>query len=602
MSASTGFAIGVLVKQIPAVSEMRLGSDGRLQRVGLDTEMNAYCRRAVAKAVEVAVEHGGRCTVMTLGPEPAEDVLREALAWGDARGVTMAAVHACDPLFAGSDTLATAQTLAALVRKTGPFDLILVGRCSLDADTGQVGPQLAQLLDVPFATAVRELTVQLDLRSVTVRCEHDDGWLTANVALPAVLSTAERLTDPCKMAPPARAEIAADRIRRISAAELGTGPWGDTASPTKVGDTRLHEAVRDRNVLTGPVEDQVAELVSLLADRGVLDAYPADHSAIRVPDRRPSATGPVVAALIEPDRERLSRELLTAAAQLAEGLDGQVVAIGPHLVNVGGLGSWGADHAISLAGSDVEDDIAEGVSRWAEEIQPSVVLAPSTAWGREVASRVAAARGAGLVGDAVAVELVDGRLIAWKPAFGGQLVAAISSTGPTQMATVRAGALPIGTPRSATALLQKRTLRTRGRVQLLSRTRDDDLDALAEARAVVGIGSAITRDDHELLAPLLTMLDAELAATRKVTDRGQLPRARQIGITGRSIAPRLYLALATSGKFNHTVGFHRAHTVVAVNNDAAALIFDSADIGLVADWRDVVTALPGAVEAHDGLV
>src|SRR5262249_21376390 len=94
--------IGVLVKQIPAVSEMRLGTDGRLQRAGLDAEMNAYCRRAVSKAVALAAQHGGRCTVLTLGPEPAHDVLREALAWGDARDVAMDGLHACDSLFAGS--------------------------------------------------------------------------------------------------------------------------------------------------------------------------------------------------------------------------------------------------------------------------------------------------------------------------------------------------------------------------------------------------------------------------------------------------------------------------------------------------------------------
>ena len=115
-------------------------------------EMNPYCRRAVAEGVTLARETGGTCTVVTLGPPSAEDVLREAVAWGADDGL-----HACDPAFAGSDTLATARALAAVLRAAGPFDLVLLGRNSIDGETGQVGPELAELLDLPFASGVRRL-------------------------------------------------------------------------------------------------------------------------------------------------------------------------------------------------------------------------------------------------------------------------------------------------------------------------------------------------------------------------------------------------------------------------------------------------------------
>src|SRR5262245_52363227 len=88
--------IAVLVKQIPAVDEMELGSDGRLVRDGADLEMSAYCRRAVSKAVELAAE-GGSVMVLTLGPRAAEDVLREAVAWGRNRGVDIRGVLLTDP-------------------------------------------------------------------------------------------------------------------------------------------------------------------------------------------------------------------------------------------------------------------------------------------------------------------------------------------------------------------------------------------------------------------------------------------------------------------------------------------------------------------------
>src|SRR3954451_21715989 len=211
--------IAVLVKQVPKFEAMELGPGGRLVREGLDLELNPYCRRAVSKSAELAADTGGRSTVFTLGPPSAEDALREAIAWGVDDGVLIT-----DAAFAGSDTLATARALAAALTREGPFDLVLVGRNSVDADTGQVGPELAELLDLPFLTGVRYLAV--DDARVEARCEHDDGWVQAEVRLPAVLSTAERLTEPTKVDPEGRARVPADRIRRVSAADLGPGPWG----------------------------------------------------------------------------------------------------------------------------------------------------------------------------------------------------------------------------------------------------------------------------------------------------------------------------------------------------------------------------------------
>ncbi|MGH9009679.1 MAG: electron transfer flavoprotein subunit beta/FixA family protein, partial [Acidimicrobiia bacterium] len=212
--------IAVVVKQVPAFMEMALDADGRLIRTGLPLELNPYCRRAVSQAVELArAEEGSTVTVITLGPPAAEDVLREAIAWGLDRGVDIDGVLVSDPAFAGSDTLATARALAAALRLTGPYDLVLTGRNSVDADTGQVPPELAELLDAPFLTGVREL--HLDGGTVHARCEHDDGWVEAEVDLPAVLSCAERLIDPCKVDPTGRAAVPAERIRRLSAADLG---------------------------------------------------------------------------------------------------------------------------------------------------------------------------------------------------------------------------------------------------------------------------------------------------------------------------------------------------------------------------------------------
>jgi electron transfer flavoprotein alpha subunit len=135
----------------------------------------------------------------------------------------------------------------------------------------------------------------------------------------------------------------------------------------------------------------------------------------------------------------------------------------------------------------------------------------------------------------------------------------------------------------------------RGRVRVVSRRRDDDVEVLARAEVVIGVGAAVRPDEYALLSPLAALLDAELAATRKVTDKGWAPRSRQVGITGRSIAPRLYVALGLSGKFNHVVGVRGAGTILAINHDPDALVFGHCDIGIVGDWHEVLPVLVAAL-------
>jgi electron transfer flavoprotein alpha subunit len=152
-------------------------------------------------------------------------------------------------------------------------------------------------------------------------------------------------------------------------------------------------------------------------------------------------------------------------------------------------------------------------------------------------------------------------------------------------------------PRTAhDAPIAYRRATPRNRIRRLDGQRDDELDSLATASVVVGVGGSVAPDEYESLGELCRTLDAELGATRKVTDNGWLPRSRQIGITGRSIRPDLYVAIGISGKFNHMVGVRGAGVIVAVNRDATAPIFDAADIGIVGDWHDVVPELTRAIE------
>jgi electron transfer flavoprotein alpha subunit len=573
--------IAVLVKQIPKFEEMELGADGRLRRDNVELEMNPYCRRAVSKGVELAAERAASTvTVITLGPPPADDVLREAIAWGLARDVDTSGVLVTDPAFAGSDTIATARVLSEVLGREGPFDLVLLGRNSVDADTGQVGPQVAELLDLPFLTGVRHLAI--DGNTVNARCEHDDGWMQAEVELPAVLSCAERLCEPCKVDPPERAQVPADRIRNLTSAEVRP-----TSSKTVVGEVRMIANARANECWPdAPIDEQVAKAAALLKQRDALTSSTDAPVATVSTETQPGTT----LVLCEPGRAHETRELLGAARELT----GNVMAI--TLEPSHDLGSWGAEHVVELDGDNVEEDIGAATAGIIEFARPWAVLAPSTAWGREIASRLAARLDAGLVGDAVELERVDGRLVAWKPAFGGQLVAAITCTSEVQIATVRAGVLPTRAPRRTDDVVRTmREMPSRSRVRVLARTRDDDLDILAEARTIIAVGKGVPPDEYDALEPLRTKLEAQLGATRKVTDEGWLPRSRQIGITGRAVAPRLLVSVGASGKFNHAIGMRAAGTVLAINRDLDAPIFSHADIGIVGDWREVLPLLVAAL-------
>jgi electron transfer flavoprotein alpha subunit len=635
MEMTGPLSVAVIIKQVPLAEDFRLGPDGRLVRDHVPLEVNPYCRRAIAQGVELAA--GGRCVAFTLGPPAAEDALREAVAAGATEGV-----HLSDPAFAGSDTLATARALAAAIRAAPPFDLILAGLNSVDADTGQVAPELAELLGLPFASGVRHL--EIEGTAARVSCERDDGVAELLVPLPAVLSVAERLCAPAKRGPQERAAVPAERIRRVRAADLGPGPWGAAGSPTSVGQVRAYEHRREGRVLTGPLAAQVLEAAGLLTARGALprpggragrqpgsaDGQPATaHDQPRPPGglarpadglARSAAAGPAAAAgsaappsgggspggrpavvaVLEPGRPALGAELLGAAARLAAPAGSVVVAVCAEPGDPAELGARGADQVLVVSSATAapvaEEDVAALVAARAGELAAWAILAPGTSFGRQVAARIAARLGAGLTGDAIELTSAGGRMIAWKPAFAGRLVAAISARSPIQMATLRPGAFaPLAAGRRPGAAVSAAMVEPATAIREITRTRDAGSAPLVRADCVLAVGAGVPPDRYGELSRLQQLLGAELVGTRKVTDRGWLPRNRQVGLTGHSLSPRLYLAFGVSGKFNHLVGVRRAGTVLAVNHDPQAPVFGGADIGIVGDWLETAHLLTEAL-------
>ncbi|MGW0737378.1 FAD-binding protein [Streptomyces sp. NPDC002851] len=591
-----------LAKQVPRDdSTGELTDDGRLRRDPWATEINPFCRRAIAHAVRFAQDTGGHSTVVTMGPPHAADVVRESIAWGADAGTLVS-----DGALAGADCLVTAHALAAAVRRQGPADLIVVGRSSVDGDTGAIGPMVAQLLGLPFTGPAVFLGPD-DLpedgraapRTLRARLQLDGAIEDVSVRLPAVVSVAERSCRPAKV--PRDKWVGHGRVRVLTADHLGQGPWGPDRSPTRVRRVRSASGSREGQVLRHRSLDRnVTEAVRLLAERGALPQQRGERaSAPVVPSAAARPGDRTVLVAVGEANGRAARALLGEAAAVADRAGAKVVALAAaeHRAHVAG---WGADELLT-AHHFCAGPLAAALTEYPAR-RPWAILGPASPWGRELLARLAVLWDGGLVSDVVGLRTVgagleNGRLsspliVGDKPC-GTHHIAEIDSASSTQILTVRTGCLPVRTPRAGRETLPVRHLSVgeEDGVRRLFREEEDDYEALDRAEFVIGLGRGVHPDDYGRLNDLQAVLRAEIAATRAVTDASWLPHARQLGVTARGIAPRLYVATGVSGSPLHMAGVGRAGSVLAINVDSEAAVFAHSDIGIVGDWREVVPLL-----------
>jgi len=221
--------------------------------------INPLDRNAIEQAVAMAASAGGTTSVVTMAPPDAQDQLAEALAMGCDRAFLLS-----DPAFAGADTLATARTLAAAIRKVGRFDLVFCGAYSADGSTSQVGPQLAELLtipDLPHAVAL-----EIDGGTLRASCQVEDGRVTYECDLPAVVTFDREANVPRLPTMTGIMKAVQAGVVRWSAADLGIDPAtvGLAGSPTQMLNVFTPPAGRKGEVLQGPPEEVAATLVAKL--------------------------------------------------------------------------------------------------------------------------------------------------------------------------------------------------------------------------------------------------------------------------------------------------------------------------------------------------
>ena len=440
-----------------------------------------------ACAYEAALRvSGAEVTIISMGPLSAKDFLLRLTRLGAKKAILLS-----DKAFAGADTIATAYTLSLAVKKLSP-DLIFCGRQTLVGDTAQTGPMLSVYADTSLITNV----MGIDEIGEKVTCTTRDMG-TQTVSLPALL-TIERINNlrlPSIISKMGEVEV-------WSAEDIGAEvqKCGLCGSPTRVLKTFENESGKRK-----------CKFISFNELKSAIDeGLKKNKEKITV-----SATS----------NARLSKVCIVGEAPLsfAETVSDDITVL--PLTNA--------------------DDLAEKIT----ELEPNAVLWGSDALTKKLSAQVGAMLGLGLCADCTLLETDGEKLMMYRPALSGSIIAKIESLTTPAMATVRT------------------------------------TQAGGDIVVAAGWGA---KDSLEKIKAFADSINADMATTRKAVDNNILPYNLQVGLTGKTVSTPVYIAIGISGAVHHIVGMKQAGTVIAINPDKNAPIFDYADYGIVANIEDVL--------------
>jgi electron transfer flavoprotein alpha/beta subunit len=587
-----------LVKQIPRADAIEFDQETKsLKREGVPLELNRFDAYAVAWAARLRDEHGGEVVAMTMGPPQAEEALRLTLALGADR-----CIHLSDRLFAVADTLGTSRTLALAIGREGA-DLVLCGKKTLDSETWQVPAEVAAFLGWGQATNVAAL--ELADGKLRARRLGDEGEEVYELDLPVVCSIGS---------PPEGANVdvepvaeAADRIVVWGAADLvgdakpGDKRFGQTGSPTRVLAVRDVSPERTRELFADPA-------AAAARVRELLEARPATQTVWEKPERLGEQPGAsydcwTMIETVGGRPARVSLELLGKGRELAGKLGGRNVAllVGHGVSGIGDeLAARGAEETVV-----VDDQVLAEYEPvvWASAVasvlrleRPHVLLIPATSRGRDYGPRAAGELGLGMTGDCVDLG-VDraGRLIQFKPAYGGNIVSVIMGATTPQLATVRPRMFeplePQNVPDGQVRRLELGGLAT-ARSRLVEHRADERAFELDEADTVIAAGAGVG-DAIGKLREVADEFGAAVGGDRRACEAGIVPPARQLGLLGRAVAPRVYVAVETEGDFEHAAASVKA-AVIVVFKSSTDPVTGTADVAVAGDWRETLPAFAQA--------
>jgi len=260
----------VCIKQVPDTNEVKIDpSTGTLIREGVPTIMNHDDKHALIEAVKIKNKHKGKVTVLSMGPPQAEEALREALALGADEAILL-----CDRAFAGSDTWATANAIGAAIKTIGDYDLLLFGRQAIDGDTAQVGPQTAELLDVPQITYAQKIEVVGD--KVKVERQMEEGYEVIESGFPCMVTCMSELNETeYPSLKGIRDAYRNKEIKMLSAEDVKAdkSKIGLLSSPTSVKKSFTPPAKGSGEILKGQTKELANKVVSILKEKELVGAF-----------------------------------------------------------------------------------------------------------------------------------------------------------------------------------------------------------------------------------------------------------------------------------------------------------------------------------------
>lgn len=430
-------------------------------------------------ALECALEYGGEITVVSMAPPSAEEPLKNLARLG------VRAILISDPAYAGSDTQATSYVLAKAIERLKP-DAVFTGRQSMDGDTAQVPPMLAQRLGMKIITGVMEF---------------DRGNVRTRNGAKALLDADTIFTF--------------ERIRTLRFPSVFS-PRG-TVEKWNQADLLLDGRLCG---MQGSPTRVVRSYESTVGKRSCQFYNTVDFDAL------------------------IQNALAKRASAAVQPISRQAECI----YYVGDIDDIARQYAKTAIPLDAHGKSAEALSDELRTLNAKIVLFESNEEYKILAAKSAVILGAGLCADCISFREENGSFVMTRPAIGGNVTADIVSTSEVSFATVRP-----------------------------AESRDGDI------LFSIGRGALPYLDKIRTLAD---QYGASLTCTRAVADSGILPYQYQVGVTGKTVSPKLYVAFGISGAVQHTSAIAGARTVLAINADKDARIFDYSDYGIVCDIKN----------------
>jgi len=256
----------VCIKQVPDTTEVKINPEtNTLIREGVPSIVNPFDENAVEAALQLKEKHGGKVTVVTMGPPQAAEALKTCIAMGVDEVVLVS-----DRAFAGSDTWATSYTLSQAIKKIGNYDLILCGKQAIDGDTAQVGPGIAEWLNIPQVT----FAVKIEVDGTKVKAERllEEVNEVVETTLPAMITVVKQINSPRLPSLKGMMRAKKAEVKMLSAADIGADPknLGLNASPTSVVKIFTPPAKGGGEILSGEKDEIVDALIGKLRERKLI--------------------------------------------------------------------------------------------------------------------------------------------------------------------------------------------------------------------------------------------------------------------------------------------------------------------------------------------